>query len=77
MRFIARTAESLRQSYPTIHYHLYSGNADDVMERLDKGLLDFGIIIQPANMNNYDYIQLPAAICAFARFSLPLLPALQ
>ena len=60
MRFIARTAKSLRQSYPAIHYHLYSGNADDVMERLDKGLLDFGIIIQPANMDKYDYIQLPA-----------------
>ena len=53
MRFIARTAKSLRQSYPAIHYHLYSGNADDVMERLDKGLLDFGII----NMTIYSFRQ--------------------
>ena len=30
------------------------------MERLDKGLLDFGILIEPADMKKYDYIRLPA-----------------
>ena len=59
MRFVARTARQLQRQYPLIHYHLYSGNADDVMERLDKGLLDFGIVIEPANMEKYDYIQFP------------------
>lgn len=29
-------------------------------ERLDKGLLDFGILIQPADISKYDYINLPA-----------------
>ena len=29
-------------------------------ERLDKGLLDFGVLIEPANMKKYDYIRLPA-----------------
>ena len=29
-------------------------------ERLDKGLLDFGILIEPADMKKYDYIRLPA-----------------
>ena len=40
---------------------LYSGNAEDVTERLDKGLLDFGILIEPVSLERYDYIQLPAA----------------
>lgn len=59
MRFIAKTAKELQKEYPHIHYHLFSGNADDVTERLDKGLLDFGILIEPANMEKYDYIKLP------------------
>ncbi|MCC0635909.1 MULTISPECIES: LysR family transcriptional regulator [unclassified Clostridioides] len=59
MRFIAKTAKELKKEYPHIRYHLFSGNADDVTERLDKGLLDFGILIEPANMEKYDYIKLP------------------
>ena len=62
MRLIAKTARKLQKEYPHIHYHLYSGNADDVTERLDKGLLDFGILIEPADIKKYDYIQLPAAV---------------
>ena len=56
MRLIARIATDLQKNCPDIRYHLYSGNADDVMERLDKGLLDFGILIEPADMKKYDYI---------------------
>lgn len=29
-------------------------------ERLDKGILDFGILIQPADISKYDYINIPA-----------------
>ena len=60
MRLIARIAANLQETCPGIRYHLFSGNADDVMERLDKGLLDFGILIEPADMKKYDYIRLPA-----------------
>ena len=61
MRLIARAARKLQEDYPLIKYHLFSGNADDVAERLDKGLLDFCIFIEPANMEKYDYLRLPAA----------------
>lgn len=60
MRLIAKIATDLQKSCPQIRYHLFSGNADDVTERLDKGLLDFGILIEPADMKKYDYIRLPA-----------------
>src|SRR5699024_4126532 len=40
MRLIAKVAKKLQEEHPNIQYHLYSGNADDVTERLDKGLLD-------------------------------------
>jgi DNA-binding transcriptional LysR family regulator len=60
MRQIARVVKDLQLVYPNIRYHLYSGNEDDVTERLDKGLLDFGILIQPADLSKYNYINIPA-----------------
>lgn len=60
IKLVADVVKELRNDYPDIHYHLYSGNAADVTERLDKGLLDFGILIQPADISKYDYINLPA-----------------
>ena len=59
MRLIAKVAKKIQADNPDIRYHLYSGNADDVTERLDKGLLDFGILIEPANVKKYDFIRLP------------------
>lgn len=59
MRFMSDIIAKLREDYPDIHYHLYSGNADDITERLDKGLLDFGLLIQPTDISKYDYINLP------------------
>lgn len=60
IKLIAGLAKDLREDFPGIHYHLYSGNSDVVTERLDKGLLDFGILIQPADISKYDYINIPA-----------------
>lgn len=60
MRLIAEVIKELQEEYPEIHYHLYSGNAEDVTERLDKGLLDFGVLIQPIDISKYDYLNLPA-----------------
>lgn len=60
VKLIAQIVCELRSAYPEIHYHLYSGNAEDVTERLDKGLLDFGLLIQPADISKYDYFNIPA-----------------
>ncbi|WP_419961765.1 LysR family transcriptional regulator [Psychrobacillus sp. BM2] len=60
MHFIARTSKKLLEHYPSIRFHLHSGNADDITNRLDSGLLDFGVVIEPTDKQKYDYIQLPA-----------------
>lgn len=59
MRLIAKLALKLQKKHPNLRYHLYSGNADDIVEKLDKGLLDFGILVGPANIKNYNYLKLP------------------
>lgn len=60
MRLIARTVQKIHLTHPLIKVHLYSGNAQDVTEKIDHGLLDFGIVIEPADISKYDFIKLPA-----------------
>ena len=59
MRHIAHVMKELQNQYPEIKFHIYSGNAEDVTEKLDRGLLDFGILIQPIDLSKYDNITLP------------------
>lgn len=59
MRTIAKTIKSLQTDYPQIRYHLLSGYAYDIMEHLDKGLLDFGVLFEPVDLTKYDHIRLP------------------
>lgn len=59
MQHLATIIREVRASCPAIHFHFLSGNAEDLTERLDKGLLDFGILIQPADLSKYDYVNLP------------------
>lgn len=59
MRFIAKAAKNLQRKYPMISFNIFSGNAEDVKERLDKGLLDFGLFIEPTNLQKYGTLKLP------------------
>lgn len=59
VRQIVKTARRLQKSYPGILFHIVSGDAVDVCERLDKGLLDFGILLGDIDKVKYNYIELP------------------
>lgn len=56
---LAQVAGQLKKRHPLIHYHLYSGDAERVRERLDKGLIDFGLFIGPVDISKYDCMRLP------------------
>ncbi len=59
MKYVASVMNELQTEYPNIKFHIHSGNAEDVTEKLDKGLLDFGVLIQPIDLSKYDHITLP------------------
>ncbi len=59
MKYLAVIMKDLQTEHPGIKFHIYSGNAEDVTEKLDKGLLDFGVLIQPIDLSKYDNISLP------------------
>lgn len=56
---LAEAAAALGRECPGIRFHLYSGNAEEVDERLDKGLLDFGLLIEPYDLSRYESLPLP------------------
>ena len=61
VRLLAQTAQKLKGQYPGIHYHISSGNAEYVLEYLDKGLIDFGLLFREPDRKKYEVLPLPAA----------------
>lgn len=58
---LAKAARQLQTEYKNLHFHLYSGNAETVCERLDKGLLDFAVVVQNVDLSRYKYLDLRVA----------------
>lgn len=59
LKLVAKAARDLQKQYPKVRFQLFSGDSTAVSERLDKGLIDFGIFIEPADLSKYDCLQLP------------------
>ena len=59
VRFIAKAAKELYKTYPGVHYHISSGNAEFVLDQLDKGLIDFGIVFGAVDNTKYNSLPLP------------------
>lgn len=59
LRFLTRAAHKLQADYPLIRLNIISGDKSTVMEDLDKGLIDFGIIFGEVDTSKYEYIQIP------------------
>ena len=57
---LIQVIQSLQEQYPRIRYHFYSSGTDAVNERLDRGLLDFAIIIQEVDLAKYNYLKMPS-----------------
>ena len=61
MRIVMRVVKSIRDVHSDVHIHITSGHEVVVDERLDQGLVDFGVFMEPTDLQKYDFIRLPAA----------------
>lgn len=59
IRSIVRAAQQLQEKYLGVRIHISSGDAADVTEALDKGLIDFGILFDPKDLSKYNYLKIP------------------
>ncbi|MCF0109979.1 MAG: LysR family transcriptional regulator [Erysipelotrichaceae bacterium] len=52
---VIKVYEQMKQEYPHIRLNIYSADADNVMERLDSGLCDIGLMLSPRKQEKYKY----------------------
>ena len=59
MSFVMEAVRTFCEEHPRVVFGQFTGIADQVSERLDRGLLDFGVFLEPVNVERYSYISLP------------------
>lgn len=59
VRPLAQAVYQVQQQHPGIHFHFFSGDCYDVTEWLDRGLVDFGTLLEPVDVSKYDSLRLP------------------
>ncbi|MDO4555111.1 MAG: LysR family transcriptional regulator [Lachnospiraceae bacterium] len=58
MDTIAKMLGNFHEQYSEVKFHIHSGDADTVLERLDKGLIDMGLLLGPMRQEKYDYLNI-------------------
>lgn len=61
IRYLARAIHSFKQTYPGLRYHITSGDTEQVLEKLDKGLLDFVVLVETPDAGKYESLIFPEA----------------
>ena len=59
IQYLAREIRSFKQNYPGLRYHITSGDTEQVIEKLDKGLLDFTVLAESPDPSKYEYVPFP------------------
>ncbi len=59
MKFFIEAANRLHARYPRIRFHFYSSDTEAIAEKLDRGLLDMAVIVQPVDLTKYNYLRIP------------------
>ena len=62
MRVVARAIRRFSETHSMVRFELHSGNAEDVSDLLERGLVDFGVLIEPTDKTRYDYLSFPTDI---------------
>ena len=55
---LAKVMHDFQKKYPLVTFDMYTANADDIKERLDKGLADIGLLSEPVDISKYHFIRL-------------------
>lgn len=58
IKILPKLFMSFKEKYPNVHLDLYTGNADEIKQRIDNGITDIGILLEPVEIEKYDFIRL-------------------
>ena len=59
--YLAKEIHAFKQMYPDLRYHITSGDTEQVIEKLDKGLLDFIVLAEAPDPGRYESLVFPEA----------------
>lgn len=59
IKYLAQAVGRLNRRYPGIHYHITSGDTEQVTEKLNRGLFDMAFIVEPPDLPRYNYLEVP------------------
>lgn len=59
IKYLARSIRDFKKQYPGFVFHIFSGDTEPVTERLDRGILDLAVIVEPPNLSKYNYLTIP------------------
>lgn len=59
IRYLARSIMALKKKYPDLHYHITSGDTEQVAEKLDRGILDFAVLADTPDYEKYNALPFP------------------
>ena len=59
MGVLADILSTFRQQHPKVSYRFYSGNADQIKERIENGTLDVGLLLEPVDISRYAFLRVP------------------
>lgn len=59
MKPLSEMIASFQQKYPDVSFSIYTAIADDVKERLENGILDMGLLLEPVEISRYQYMRMP------------------
>lgn len=57
--YLAKIIASFRQKFPLVKYEIYSGNAENIRDYIERGFLDLGLMSEPIDMRKYNFINMP------------------
>ena len=61
IRYLAAAIRQFKEICPGLHYHITSGDTEQVTEKLDKGIIDFAVLAQEPNPSKYHSLAFPNA----------------
>ncbi|TNH06798.1 LysR family transcriptional regulator [Testudinibacter sp. TR-2022] len=60
MRHLIYLLHQFQQDYPQVKVHIISADANDTLEKLNQGLLDFGVLLtEETYLHAYEHLELP------------------
>lgn len=56
---LAEILAAFQKKYPLVRFDLYSGNVDNIKDRMERGLIDIGLLLEPADIGKFEFLRMP------------------